>query len=172
MNRVVFAIIAGLGSTVAIGALCLTTHLGSDIVLLMAPFGSSAVILFGLPNSRYANARNVIAGHCMTALIGVCFVEYLGVSSLTLSIATGLAVTSMLITRLVHPPAGANPLLIMLTEQSWDFLFTTVLLGTIILVSLAKGMWALKNHYRPEQIDDGSSDHSEVVKAVVKKTTQ
>ena len=57
---------------------------------------------------------------------------------LTLAIATGLAVSAMLLTKTTHPPAGANPLLIMLTGQSWGFLITPVLIGAILIVLVGK----------------------------------
>ncbi|ADV89512.1 membrane protein [Vibrio vulnificus MO6-24/O] len=46
----------------------------------------------------------------------------------------------MLLTKTTHPPAGANPLLIMMTGQNWDFLLTPVLLGAVIIVVIGKGM--------------------------------
>ncbi|WP_220488105.1 HPP family protein [Shewanella sp. SR44-3] len=61
-----------------------------------------------------------------------------------LAAATGLAVSAMLLTNTTHPPAGANPLLIMLSGQSWDFLFTPVLLGAVIIVLLGKSMHKLQ----------------------------
>jgi CBS-domain-containing membrane protein len=54
----------------------------------------------------------------------------------SLALATGLGVTTMLLTKTTHPPAGANPMLIMLTGQSWSFLFTPVLLGSCVIVVL------------------------------------
>ncbi|MCF8777311.1 HPP family protein [Vibrio sp. IRLE0018] len=46
----------------------------------------------------------------------------------------------MLLTKTTHPRAGANPLLIMMTGQNWDFLLTPVLLGAVIRVVIGKGM--------------------------------
>ncbi|WP_417762279.1 HPP family protein [Shewanella sp.] len=72
--------------------------------------------------------------------LGLCFVEFFAVTPLTLALATGLAVSLMLLTKTTHPPAGANPLLIMLTQQHWWFLFSTVLLGAIAMVLVAQAM--------------------------------
>jgi len=91
----------------------------------MAPFGASAVIIFG---------------HLITAFIGLTFVEFVGVTALSLAIAAGLGVTLMLLTKTTHPPAGANPILIMLTAQSWSFLLFPVLMGAIALVLIGKLM--------------------------------
>ncbi|MNJ74841.1 HPP family protein [compost metagenome] len=40
---------------------------------------------------------------------------------------------------LIHPPAGANPLLVLLTAQSWPFLWQTVLPGALLLVIMGCG---------------------------------
>ena len=57
-----------------------------------------------------------------------------GVSPLTLGLATGLGVSLMVLTNTLHPPAGANPLLVMLTLPDWDFLLTPVLSGALLIV--------------------------------------
>ncbi|EJE8554888.1 HPP family protein [Vibrio vulnificus] len=59
---------------------------------------------------------------------------------MNLALASGLAVSVMLLTKTTHPPAGANPLLIMMTGQNWDFLLTPVLLGAVIIVVIGQGM--------------------------------
>ncbi|MEW6997430.1 HPP family protein [Colwelliaceae bacterium BS250] len=147
MNRFALALFAGFGASVAIGVL---SYLDTDITsvaLLMAPFGATTVLVFGVPESPLAQPKNVIFGHLITAFIGVFFVEYIGVTSLSLAIATGLAVSAMLLTKTTHPPAGANPLLIMLTGQSWGFLLTPVLFGAIVIVLVGKSMKKLQSSF-------------------------
>ncbi len=109
----------------------------------MAPFGATAVLVFGVPSSPLAQPKNVIFGHLITAFVGVFFTQYIGVSPVTLALATGIAVSAMLMTKTTHPPAGANPLLIMLSGQSWGFLITPVLLGAILIVLAGKSMQML-----------------------------
>ncbi|GHY80341.1 HPP family protein [Vibrio cholerae] len=118
-----------------------------NIVLLMAPFGATAVLVFGVPNSPLAQPKNVIFGHLITSFIGVIFTQYIGVSAISLAVATGLAVSAMLITKTTHPPAGANPLLIMLSGQGWSFLFTPVLLGAVVIVLVGKSMQMLTRQW-------------------------
>lgn len=137
MNNILVAILSGLGAIVGIGTLAQLDTINANMVFLMAPFGATAVLIFSVPNSPLAQPKNVILGHVLTAAIGVLFVEFIGVNATSLAIATGLAVTTMLLTNTTHPPAGANPLVIMLTGQSWSFLLTPVLLGSILLVCIA-----------------------------------
>jgi CBS-domain-containing membrane protein len=143
MNSIFLSIISGIGAFIAIGLLAFFDANLSHVVLLMAPFGATAVLVFGVPDSPLAQAKNVIVGHFITAFVGVLFTQYIGVSPLTLALATGIAVSAMLMTKTTHPPAGANPILIMLSGQGWMFLITPVLLGAIVIVLVGKSMRAL-----------------------------
>ncbi len=151
MNHIFLAVIAGIGSAIAIGLLSFLETSLSDVALLMAPFGATAVLVFGVPDSPLAQAKNVILGHFITAFIGLFFVQYVGVSPLTLAVATGLGVTAMLASKTTHPPAGANPLLIMLSGQGWGFLITPVLIGAVVIVLVGKSLRMLQKQYaKPE----------------------
>lgn len=146
-SPVFIALYAGIGAFIAIGLLAFLENTIEGISLLMAPLGASAVLIFGVPASPLAQPRNVILGHLLTAVIGIVFVEIFEVNTLTLAMATGLAVSAMLLTKTTHPPAGANPLLIMLTGQSWAFLFTPVLIGAVALVMIGKIMLKINQRY-------------------------
>ncbi|KGJ95842.1 HPP family protein [Thalassotalea sp. ND16A] len=147
MNKFYLALFAGFGASLAIGVLSYFDAELSTISLLMAPFGATTVLVFGLPDSPLAQPKNVILGHLITAFIGIFFVEFFGVTPVTLALATGVAVSAMMITKTTHPPAGANPILIMLTGQSWIFLITPVLLGAVVIVLLGKIMKKLQNRF-------------------------
>lgn len=138
MNHIKSALLAGVAATVAIGLLSYADAWSGHGLWLMAPFGATAVLVFGVPDSPLAQPKNVIAGHVITATIGLVFFHFVPVEPWSLACATGLAISAMLITKTTHPPAGANPLLIMLTGQSWSFLVTPVLLGAVIIVVCGK----------------------------------
>ncbi len=138
MKNLLTALFAGLGAALAIGFLSLFETSTGELALLMAPFGATAVLVFGVPGSPLAQPKNVIVGHLLTALIGVLFANYLPINAITLAIATGAGVSGMLLTRTTHPPAGANPILIMLSGQSWWFLVTPVLVGTLVIVVIGR----------------------------------
>ena len=134
MNNIFTALFAGVGSALAIVILALLDNAQLQHIWIMAPFGASAVLVFGVPDSPLAKAKNVIFGHLLTAFIGLVFLTCFNVTPITLALATGLGVSAMLLSKTTHPPAGANPLLIMLTGQSWSFLLTPVLSGAIVIV--------------------------------------
>ncbi|MGP8305316.1 HPP family protein [Vibrio sp. YIC-376] len=143
MKNIGLSVVAGIGAFLAIGLLSFFDSTMSNVALLMAPFGATTVLVFGVPDSPLAQPKNVIFGHLITALVGVIFTQYVGVSPLTLALATGIAVSLMLATKTTHPPAGANPLLIMLSGQGWAFLITPVLVGAVLIVLVGKSMQGL-----------------------------
>lgn len=134
-----------LGGTLAILILeLLTLHSGS--LFMMAPFGATCVLLFAASKSPLAQPRNVIFGHLVSAFVGLVFLKVFGVSLFGTAVSVGVAICAMQILRCVHPPAGANPLVILLTADqiyySWDFLLFPVLSGAITLTIVA---WLVNN---------------------------
>lgn len=128
-----------IGGTFGILCLCLLGHY-SGVPWLMAPFGATCVILFAAPMSPLAQPRNVIGGHLITASVGLVALYGLGDSYIVMSLAVGVAIMAMQLLRAVHPPAGANPIAIILAGKSvvgLSFLFTPVLVGSVLLVVIA-----------------------------------
>lgn len=128
------ALVAGTGAM-----LCITTLAGLDGIYssglwLMAPFGATMVILFGLLDSPLAQPRNILFGHLLTTLVGLIVLNSFGVQPWSLGLAVGLAVSLMMLTKTTHPPAGANPLIVMLSGQDWHFLWSPVALGAVIII--------------------------------------
>ncbi|MEG0198629.1 MAG: HPP family protein, partial [Acinetobacter sp.] len=115
-------------------------------LFIMAPFGATCVLLYAVSQSPLAQPRNVILGHFISALIGLLFLKLFGNSAFSIALSVGCAIAAMQFLRCIHPPAGANPLVILLTantiEYHWSFLFFPVLLGAIALVLVA---WPVNN---------------------------
>jgi CBS-domain-containing membrane protein len=129
------ALIAGVGAGLVIALLAMMQQWQQ--LWLVAPFGATAVILFALPDSPLAKAKNVILGHLLAALIGLVFVHSFGLVVWSLAISVGLAIGLMVLWKITHPPAGATTLLIMLTAPDWWFLFNPVLTGSVLMVLVA-----------------------------------
>lgn len=53
----------------------------------------------------------------------------------------------MLLTKTTHPPAGANPLLIIMSGQSWLFLVAPVLTDAVIIVLMGKIMQMFQDKF-------------------------
>jgi CBS-domain-containing membrane protein len=132
-----FVVQGFLGGTIAIALLGLA---GQDLhqTLLIAPFGASCVLLFAAPASPFAQPRNLIGGHLLTAAIGLAMLWIFGNSALSMGVAVGLVIALMELTGTVHPPAGANPIVIMLAgKASLWFLLTPILAGVLFLLLVA-----------------------------------
>ena len=130
-----------LGASIAVGALAWLSML-SGMPWLMAPFGASCVLAFGVPDSPLAQPRNIIGGHVVATLVGLVALQVLGDAWWVGAIAVGLALALMQITRTLHAPAGANPLLVLTAHAPFSFLFTPVLIGAIVIVAVA---WLVNN---------------------------
>lgn len=121
------------GSVVGIG---LVTYLSliHDVPILVASLGASACLIYGVPAAPFAQPRNAIAGHLISALIGVCIYQMAGAYWYTAALSVGIAVATMVGTRTVHPPAGATALIAVITKQDWLFVVLPVGVGICILV--------------------------------------
>ena len=68
--------LAGLFSFITISILTLLTYKTVYGVFLLASFGSSMVLLYGYPESPFAQPKNVFFGHFITTAIGLISVSY------------------------------------------------------------------------------------------------
>jgi len=104
---------------------------------VFASLGGSSVFLFGLTRAPAAQPRALVGGHLAGALIGIACAQFLGSTLLAYSIAVPLCLGVMLVTRTVHPPAGANPVLMIYVHAKWSALLNPVLLGVACLLGVA-----------------------------------
>ena len=49
-------------------------------------------------------------------------------------IAVGLGAGLMILLNVTHPPAGGNPIIVIIGSVSYDYLITPVILGSIIVI--------------------------------------
>ncbi|MNR82282.1 HPP family protein [compost metagenome] len=125
-----------LGGFLAIAAVALATN-ASQLPLVLGSFGASCVLIFGFPESPFSQPRNVIGGHFLSSFIGLLFLTLFGAHWWSMALAAGTAIAVMQLTRTVHPPAGSNPVIVMLSAPAWSFLLTPTLIGSIIVVLVA-----------------------------------
>lgn len=125
-----------IGGFLTIVTLIYLTNMTST-VWLMAPFGASCVLVFGVWNAPLSQPRNVIGGHFVSTFIGLVMYHLFGNEPWAIAFAVGLAIAMMMLTKTTHPPAGADPLVVMLGTYSWNYLISPVLIGSIIIVFFA-----------------------------------
>ncbi len=104
---------------------------------VLASLGGSSVFLFGLTRAPAAQLRALLGGHLGGACIGIACGQWLGASLPAYALAVGLSLGFMLATRTVHPPAGANPVIMVWAQAHWSALLNPVLLGVACLVVVA-----------------------------------
>ena len=132
------ALFAFLFSVVTIGTLSFLEIETPYGLFLAGSFGSSMVLLFGYPESPFAQPKNVFFGHFITSLVGVLVLEFLPIDQfLQIAIAVGLGIFVMILLGVTHPPAGGNPIVIILGAYSYNFLLNPIIFGSIIIIIYA-----------------------------------
>ena len=122
---------------------------------LTAAFGSSVVLVFGYPENEFAQPKNVIFGHLISAFVGIVFVTLFKISQdrtiffLAIGLAVGFSVMLMMAFKVTHPPAGANTILVIFTQDSFQFLIFPILVGavTIVVGGIIYNRYILKKNY-------------------------
>jgi len=153
-------LLGGVGAGVTISILAYITFQsilsGTNYGLwLAASFGSSVVVVFGYPDNEFSQPKNVLLGHLLCALIGIIFVTLFKITQdrtiffLTIGLAVGLSVMLMMALKIAHPPAGGNTIVIMLTQDSFQFLIFPIMVGaiTIIIGGVIYNRFILKKKY-------------------------
>jgi CBS-domain-containing membrane protein len=133
MRKIVRAVT---GAAIAIGIIAFAAA-ASATPLVLGSFGASCVLLFGFPDNPFSQPRNVIGGHFIASFMGLLFLTLLGPTWFAMALALASAVFLMHATRTVHPPAGSNPVIVMLSAPGWHFLVTPTLIGVVALVAAA-----------------------------------
>ena len=132
------AFLAGIFSAFTIGVLTVLTYKSALGLFIAGSFGSSMVLLFGFPESPFAQPKNVFFGHLITALVGVIFVNYIPLPIyINIAIAVGIGIFLMILFNVVHPPAGGNPIMVIIGSASYDYLINPIIFGCIIILLLA-----------------------------------
>ena len=153
-------LLGGIGAGVTIGILAYITFqsilAGTNYGLwLAASFGSSVVVVFGYPENEFSQPKNVLLGHLLCALVGIIFVTLFNITQdrsiffIAIGLAVGISVMLMMAFKITHPPAGGNTIVVMLTQNSFQFLIFPIMVGaiTIIIGGVIYNRFILKKNY-------------------------
>ena len=134
-GHLVKSFLAGLFSAITIGALTFLTYKTTFGLFLIASFGSSMVLLYGYPESPFAQPKNIFFGHLLTAFVGIVILNFIPLPIyISIPIAVGLGVGLMILFNVTHPPAGGNPIIVIIGSVSFDYLINPIILGSIIVL--------------------------------------
>jgi CBS-domain-containing membrane protein len=105
--------------------------------LMAIPFATSIVTVLGSPRAEPAQPRALIGGHLLSTLIGLLVVKLCGPGPWVAAMAVGVAMIAMHWTGTFHPPAGIDPLVVVVNNMSWSFLIAPVAIGALLLALFA-----------------------------------
>ncbi len=136
------AVMAGAaGGAVAIGAMEYFAA-RNTMPVMAVPFATSIVLVLGSPEVDAAQPRALIGGHLISTVVGLLVLWLAGPTPWAAALAVGLAMAAMHATRTFHPPAGIDPLLVVVNAMPWSFLLVPVAAGALALALFAYG-WHL-----------------------------
>lgn len=131
------AILAGAaGGAIAIGAME-EFSMTAAFPLMAIPFATSIVTVLGSPKAEPAQPRALIGGHIVSTIVGLLVVKLCGPEAWAAAIAVGLAMIAMHLTGTFHPPAGIDPLVVVVNNMAWSFLAVPVAVGALLLALFA-----------------------------------
>ena len=153
-------LLGGVGAGVTIAILAYITFQsilsGENYGLwLVTTFGSTVVLVFGYPENNFAQPKNVLLGHILCTLVGIIFVTLFKITQdrsiffLMVGLAVGISVALMMVFKITHPPAGGNTIIVMIAQDSFQFLIFPIIMGaiTIIIGGTIYNRFILKKKY-------------------------
>lgn len=144
----------GIGLTSVISASFVHPHGGS--LLIAAPMGAAAVLVFAVPASPLAQPWPVIGGSVLSALVGIAVAKLVPIPELAAAIAVAAAILLMSVTRSLHPPAGAVALTAVVGgravfEAGFAFAVVPIALNAVILTACAVLFHRISGHRYPHR---------------------
>lgn len=128
--------VSAVGGAIAIGLMIASAE-WSHYPVFMVPFATSIVLVMGTPEADPAQPRALIGGHLIATAIGLLMLKLAGPTEWVAAVSVGLAIGAMHLTRTFHPPAGINPLVVVLNNVPLNFLVAPVAAGVLILAAFA-----------------------------------
>jgi len=124
---------SSIGSMLGIGTVAYVSSV-TGVNFIMPPLGATCFIAFVIPDSAFAQPRNIVGGHILSSFIGILCLFFFGLHWWVYALAVSSAIAAMQFLRLLHPPAAANPLLMIMQEGlPLDTLLAPVIVGSITL---------------------------------------
>ena len=137
INKKIEPLISGLSAAAVIGTLAFLTLRTTSGLWLMFSFGATVFIVFVLYNLETAQPKNIFFGHLVSVLVGIIFNETIGFSFLALGLSVGFAVTLMVYLKVMHPPAASNPLVVLFSDVSFEYILFPVILGSLVIIIMS-----------------------------------
>lgn len=140
-EKLVATLGGGLSILLLIGV-CISALPSSGAASVIASMGATAVLLFAVPHGQLSQPWAVIAGHGISAVVGVACARYIPQPHFAAACAVGLAIGAMHQFKCIHPPGGATALTAVLggtaiQRLGFGFVLFPVLTNAFLMVVLA-----------------------------------
>ena len=136
-ERLINNLLSGLGAFLCISFLAFLNLSDYGSVWLIPPFGASMVLVMAVHESPLAQPKNILLGHILSAMSGVLIFSLMGTTFISIGLSVGLAVFVMASFNIIHPPAGANPIIAVLGGKGLSFVILPVAVGALFIVLFA-----------------------------------
>lgn len=109
--------------------------------LALTSLGSTAILLFCFPTHEGSRPVAVMVSHLLGAAIGIALFKLFGSNIWTMGAGVALIAIAMKRFNIMHPPAGANPLIVLNLRSDWLFVVYP-LLPALLIMLLAVLLWS------------------------------
>jgi len=142
LTHLIEGTLTGIGAFVGlsfIGLIAQSVHQ----MLIIAPFGATAVLLFSAPESQFSKPWNVLMSYLISVIIGFIILRYSNGQWLAIGGGFGMVILLMHLFKAIHPPAGANFLIVTQGHISF-YLLWPLFIGLITLIIIGIGMHKIR----------------------------
>jgi CBS-domain-containing membrane protein len=140
ISEIIWSWIGGFLGIAAVAGIHYTLLSETDFVMVIGSFGASAVLIYGSLKSPFAQPRNLMGGHIVSAIVGVASYKLLAPHLwLAASVAVATAIAMMHATKTLHPPGGASALIAVIGSNkihAMGFFYVVVPVSTGVLIML------------------------------------
>jgi CBS-domain-containing membrane protein len=138
-------LISAVGGFVAILGVLAVSELALGLEgaeMLIGSMGASAVLLFAVPHGPLSQPWAALAGHLVSAFIGVTCAMLVSPTELAAALAVALAIGVMHLCRCIHPPGGATAITAVIggsavTDLGYAFVWRPVMLNALTIALVA-----------------------------------
>lgn len=109
--------------------------------LALTSLGSTAILLFCYPTHEGARPVAVLVSHLLGAAIGILLFKLIGSNIWTMGAGVALIAVAMRLGNIMHPPAAANPLIVLNLHSDWAFIAYPLAPALLILLA-AVFLWS------------------------------
>jgi CBS-domain-containing membrane protein len=119
----------------------------SDFVMIVGSFGAQAVLIFSAPTAKFSQPWNCIFGNAISSFVGVSMYKFFNAVSnnfddviwIASACAVSIAIAFMLLTKSLHPPAGATALIAVqgskrIHQLGYMYMLFPAVIGSIMFV--------------------------------------